>query len=68
MILALLSSAAGVIIGMPILLYGFIRLDEQPGRASWLLVLVGLACVVSPATAAIVLHQEEAGHDRYVGR
>lgn len=68
MILALLLTAAGVIFGMPIVLYGFIRLDERPGWLSWLLLLIGLTIVVAPVTLAVVLHQEESGHDRYVGR
>ena len=68
MILALLLSAAGVIVGMPLVLYGFIRLDERPGWVSWFLLFMGLAIVVAPVTAAVILHQEEAGQDRYVGR
>lgn len=68
MILALLLTAAGVIVGMPIVLYGFIRLDERPGWVSWFLLFMGLAIVVAPVTAAVILHQEGTGQNRYVGR
>ncbi|MGU3661017.1 hypothetical protein [Methylobacterium fujisawaense] len=68
MIVALLLSAGGVIVGMPLVLYGFIRLDERPGRSSWLILLLGLIIVAAPVTAAVVLHQEESGAGRYVGR
>ncbi|GEP01790.1 hypothetical protein [Methylobacterium haplocladii] len=65
---ALLLSALGVIVGMPIVLYGTVRLDERPGRSSWLIVLFGLSLVIAPVAAAVVLHQEATGNDRYVGR
>jgi uncharacterized membrane protein YecN with MAPEG domain len=68
MISALLMSAAGVIIGIPIVLYGFIRLDERPGPATWLILFLGLAIIAAPVAAAVVLHQEETGQNRYVGR
>jgi len=68
MIVALLLCAGGVIVGVPIVLYGFIRLDERPGRSSWLILLVGLIIIAAPVTTALVLHQEESGNGRYIGR
>lgn len=68
MIEALILSAVGVIIGVPIVLYGLMRADEGAGRANWIVVVVGLVVLVAPIAAALVIHNESAGGGRYYGR
>ena len=66
--LALCILAAGVVIGIPIVLYGVMRIEEEGRRPGWIFVAIGLAAIAGPMTAAVVLHQDAAGTGRYTGR
>lgn len=64
----LIGVAVGVIVGLPIALYGFMRLDEQPGRLSWLILGFGLLVTLGPVASAAISQYERAGTGRYAGR
>ncbi len=64
----MVAVAAGVIVGLPIVLFGFMRVDERPGWLSWLILLAGLAITFGPATSAAIAHYVEPVKGRYEGR
>ncbi|SFU46467.1 hypothetical protein SAMN02799631_00761 [Methylobacterium sp. 174MFSha1.1] len=64
----MIAVAVGVIIGLPIVLFGFMRLDERPGWLSWTILLAGLAITFGPATSAAITHYVEPVSGRYDGR
>jgi len=49
-------AAIGVLVGLPIALFGFMRLDEQPGKLSVALLLLGLIITFGPIVNASVVH------------
>ncbi len=64
----LILAAVGVIVGVPVALFGFMRLDERPGRLSWIILAVGLLIVLGPTSFAAVAHYRATGTGRYEGR
>ncbi|MFE1601546.1 hypothetical protein [Methylobacterium sp. ID0610] len=67
MLLQLIGVALGVIVGLPIALFGFMRLEERPGRLSWAIFAVGVAITLGPATVTALSHYQQSGSGRYVG-
>jgi hypothetical protein len=68
LVLQLVAVAIGVIVGLPIALFGFMRLDERPGWLSWTILLVGAVITLGPATNAAISHALQVGTGRYEGR
>ncbi|MFH6781394.1 MULTISPECIES: hypothetical protein [Methylobacterium] len=68
MIYQLVAVAVGVVVGLPIALFGFMRIDERPGWLSWTILLVGVVATLGPATSAAISHALQAGTGRYEGR
>ncbi len=56
MAMDLVLAACGVMIGLPIALFGFMRLDEQPGRMSLTLLIIGLLITFGPIVNASIAH------------
>lgn len=52
----LIFAAVGVLTGLPIALFGFMRLDEQPGKISVAILLIGLLVTFGPIVNASVAH------------
>jgi hypothetical protein len=66
--LSLIGAAVGVVVGLPIALFGFMRLDERPGKASWAILICGLLITLGPTAAAAILHYQTSDTGRYQGR
>jgi hypothetical protein len=56
-------AAVGVLVGLPIALFGFMRLDEQPGKLSVAILLLGLLITLGPIVNASVAHYLATSHD-----
>lgn len=66
MVVELVLVIVGMIVGLPIALFGFMRQDEQPGRLSVALLAAGLLIALGPTVFASVAHyRATSGHDRY---
>lgn len=67
MTFALCVLALGVIVGVPICLYGFMRIEEADRRRGLVILLIGIAMLVGPTVWATILHQQTSGTGRYDG-
>ena len=66
MVIELAFAAIGVIVGLPVALFGFMRLEEQPSRLSAIILVLGLLITFGPAFVASFLHYQAAtGTERY---
>lgn len=65
---ALLVLAGGLIVGMPLILFGVMRLDERGGWTGWAVLVLGLCVLFGPIAVAVTAHQDTAGQGRYSGR
>ncbi|MFC6791491.1 hypothetical protein ACFQE0_18860 [Methylobacterium komagatae] len=61
--LQLTLAAVGVLIGLPIALFGFMRLDENPGKVSVAILIIGLLITFGPIANASIAHYLATSHD-----
>lgn len=66
MMIELAFAAIGVIVGLPIALFGLMRIEEKPNRLSAAILVLGLLIAFGPAVFASISHYQAAtGRERY---
>lgn len=69
MVFELILVALGVIIGLPIMLFGVMRLDEAKGPMGAVVLILGLLLTFAPAVMASITHYRATGDgERYGAR
>jgi hypothetical protein len=69
MVYELILVALGVIIGLPLALFGVMRLDEERGRLGAIVLILGLLITFGPTVVASITHyRATGGGERYGSR
>ena len=66
MVFELILVALGVIVGLPLMLFGVMRLDEARGRLGAVALILGLLITFGPTVVASITHyRATGGGERY---